>query len=107
MIYVYRPADLIGGAWPAYVTDNGHEFTTLSNGQYRAVPVDAGHHELGVGASGKGVGIDAVAGETYYLRFGVMRGLTVYSNTAGFMRAYAQDAQNELQRCCKSVQDSE
>lgn len=105
MVYVYRPADLYGGAWTVHVTDNDNEVATLATGQFRAVPLDVGHHQLSTDVTdGRSVKIDAVAGETYYVRFGMSHGLRV--NSAGFTRAYPEDALRELRRCCKSGLDS-
>lgn len=103
MVYFYRPNDLYGGAWTVNVTDNDKALTTLVVGQFRAMPLDVGYHRLSTDfTDGRSVKIDVIAGETYYVRFGMSHGLREVS--AGFTRAYPEDALKEL-RSCKSGLD--
>lgn len=104
--YIYRPAEFQGSALTLHVTDNGREIGTVKNGQFIAIQVKPGHHELSTNATRHDVvAIDAAAGETDYMRFGIEHG--VIKNTMVFIRVYSTDAIPELRECCKSGPDLE
>lgn len=101
LVYFYRPPEIQGSALKVYVNDKGTELSVLKNGQFLALPLEPGHHEFGTNVTGREtVSVDTVAGETYYLRYAMVRG--AIKNTPVFARVYTDDAIADLRDCCKN-----
>lgn len=75
LVYIYRQ-DSIKGVSPARVKLDGDEIATMKNGEYLAIVIDPGVHEMSaalmwlglIARSWNAVPIDAHPGETIYLK---------------------------------------
>ncbi len=93
-ICFYRPQRAEGWVLKPFVFVDGKEVRRIHNGDTFTISVAPGEHKIHSTDKSTGIDLDALAGETYYVRVDIKIGVTKFLMTTGYGAVTLVDPQN-------------